>query len=61
MPEPKKIDTGKKQLSERKWIEGVLTNAQSRRWYGTIKIELKKGLIDLVYLEETLKPPIDPS
>ena len=48
-----------KQQTQFQWIKGHLTSAQNRKWYGKITIEIKKGLIDLVRLEETLKPPQD--
>jgi hypothetical protein len=56
MPKPNN-DTPQVQLSQRKWVEGLLVSAQNRQWFGTITIEIKKGVIDLVRSEETLKPP----
>ena len=50
----------RKQLQHRQWIEGLLTSAQKRNWFGTITIDFKRGVIDLVHCEETLKPPSDP-
>jgi hypothetical protein len=47
------------QQTERRWVEGLLVSAQKREWFGTIRIEIKRGMIDLVASEETLKPPTD--
>lgn len=46
-----------KQRSERQWIEGLIVSAQERGWFGTIKIEVKRGRVHLVTAEQTLKPP----
>lgn len=43
--------------SQVKWVEGLLVSAQKRKWFGKITIDIKRGLIDLVKSEETLKPP----
>ena len=53
----KNPDVLRKQRTERQWIEGLLVSAQNRRWYGKITIEIKCGMIDLVWTGETLKPP----
>lgn len=45
------------QATQRKWVEGLLVSAQNRGWYGTISIKIKKGMIDVVLSEESLKPP----
>ena len=47
----------KKQQSQLKWIQGLLVSAQNRKWFGKITIEVKRGMIDLVRSEESLKPP----
>jgi hypothetical protein len=49
----------RKQEGEVQWIKGMLVSAQKRGWFGKITIEIKKGMIDLVRSEETLKPPLD--
>jgi len=46
-----------KQRSDRQWIEGIIVSAQERGWFGTITIEVKKGMVYLVKAEQTLKPP----
>ena len=46
------------QDSQRQWVEGLLVSAQRRGWYGKITIEIKRGMIDLVRSEETMKPPL---
>jgi len=47
----------RKQEEQLHWVNGLLTSAQMRRWYGKITIEIKNGMIDMVRSEETLKPP----
>ena len=47
----------RKQAEEINWIKGLLTSAQHRGWFGKITVEIKRGMIDLVRHEETLKPP----
>lgn len=49
-----------KQRSERQWIEGLIVSAQERKWFGTITIEVKRGMVHLVKAEQTLKPPSPP-
>ena len=46
-----------KQATQRKWVEGLLVSAQNRSWYGKITIEIKRGFVDIVRSEETMKPP----
>lgn len=46
-----------KHRNHRQWIEGLLVSAQDREWFGTITIEVKRGTINLVRSEQTLKPP----
>ena len=46
-----------KQEEELRWVNGLLVSAQKRGWFGTITVEIKKGMIDMVRSEETLKPP----
>ncbi len=57
MLEKNSLEKKHKQVTQRKWVEGLLVSAQNRKWYGTITIEIKSGYIDLVRSEETLKPP----
>jgi len=47
----------RQQEEDRNWIEGLLVSAQKRRWFGTMTIEVKNGLVSLIRNEETLKPP----
>jgi len=47
----------RKQEEQLHWIKGLLVSSQKRRWFGKITIEIKRGMIDLVRSEETLKPP----
>ena len=47
----------KKQRNQRKWVDGILASAQDRQWFGTITIEIKRGMIHQVGQLETLKPP----
>ena len=47
----------RKQQTQRNWVDGLLVSAQNRNWFGKITIEIKKGMIDLVKSEESLKPP----
>ena len=47
----------KLQKEHRNWINGLLTSAQKREWYGKITVEFKRGEIDLVRSEQTMKPP----
>jgi len=44
-----------KQRDQLQWVQAILTSAQSRGWYGKITIEVKRGVVDLVRCEETLK------
>lgn len=53
-------DREQKQLEERRWLDGLLVSAQKRDWYGTITIEIKKGMIHQAGCEQTLKPPSSP-
>ena len=58
---PERIENPKvkeEHKSQRQWIEGLLVSAQKRQWFGKITIEIKRGIIDLVRSEESLKPPI---
>jgi len=57
MPDLKDVKTVRKQANQRQWVEGLLVSAQKREWFGKITIEIKRGLIDMVRSEETLKPP----
>lgn len=43
------------QQEERRRVEALLVSAQQGRWFGTITIQFKEGVIDLVRREETLK------
>lgn len=54
----KNLSILKKQKKQLEWVKGLLMQAQGRKWFGTITIEIKNGMIDLVRNEETLKPPI---
>lgn len=45
------------QKEERQWVDSLLVSAQSRGWFGNITIKIKRGMIDVVCREETLKPP----
>lgn len=54
-----KTEEEQRQASQCKWLEGLLADAQKRKWFGTISIKLKRGMIDVVLLEESLKPPAD--
>ncbi|MFA5089333.1 MAG: hypothetical protein WC552_09915 [Candidatus Omnitrophota bacterium] len=47
------------QQSHRQWVDGLLVSAQNRKWFGKITIEIRRGMIDLVKQEESLKPPSD--
>ncbi len=49
----------RRQRDDRQWVNGLLTSAQKRGWYGKITIEIRKGDISLVKSEESLKPPRD--
>lgn len=49
----------KEQEVHRKWVEGLLVSAQKRKWFGTITIEIKRGMISMARCEETLKPPVE--
>lgn len=46
-----------KQNTQRQWVNGLLVSAQKRNWYGNLTIEIKRGFIDIVRSEETMKPP----
>ena len=52
-------DRTSKQKTQLKWVEGLLVSAQNREWYGKITIEIKRGMIDVLINEESLKPPKD--
>lgn len=41
----------------RRWIDGLVSSAQQRNWHGKIEIHFKKGQVDKVLTEESLKPP----
>jgi len=45
------------QRSDRKWVDELIASAQRRGWFGTITLEMKKGVINLVGCLETKKPP----
>jgi len=47
----------KKQESQLQWVNGLLVSAQKRSWFGKITIEIKRGMVDVVRSEESLKPP----
>lgn len=57
LPEDKKLKTAQKQKTQRQWVDGLLVSAQNRDWFGKITIEIKRGMIDVVISEESLKPP----
>ena len=59
MAEIKNPKVIQQQEEERRWIDGILVSAQKRRWFGTIRIEIKNGMVNLLRSEETLKPPRD--
>lgn len=61
MPETMNPRVVNRQLTQRKWVEGLLVSAQNRQWFGRITIEIKRGMIHLVSQEETLKPPAEPT
>jgi len=46
-----------RQSTQLQWVNGLLVSAQKRHWFGKITIEIKRGLIDVVRSEESLKPP----
>jgi hypothetical protein len=46
-----------RQRGQRLWVDGLLVSAQKRDWFGRITIEIKRGLIDVVKSEQSLKPP----
>ena len=46
-----------KSRTDRQWIEGLLVTAQEREWFGSITIELKRGVVDVAKLVESMKPP----
>lgn len=50
-------DVQKKNLEDRRWVQGLLVLAEQRKWYGTLGIEFKAGKILLVHKDETIKPP----
>jgi len=55
MSENKKLE--QQQKDQRKWLDSIIQGAQNRNWFGSITIEIKRGMINLVRSEETLKPP----
>ncbi len=59
MPREENPKVLERQNGQRKWVEGLLVSAQKREWYGKITIEIKKGMIDKVLNEESLKPPTE--
>ena len=59
MPNDRAINKEKRQKAHRQWVEGLLVSAQKRDWYGKIIIDIKRGEVDIVARQETLKPPID--
>ncbi len=56
MEQPKPA-TLKEQKFNRQWVDSLFQEAQNRKWFGNITVEIKKGMIKLVRSEETLKPP----
>jgi len=54
---PRSPERLEQQKAEREWVESILASAQSREWFGTITIEMKRGRIHLLVNRETLKPP----
>jgi len=57
VPEEYPSNVEQRQLSQRQWVNGLLVTAQKRDWFGTITIEIKRGMIDKIRKEESLKPP----
>ncbi len=53
------VSTVNKQDAQREWVNGLIVSAQKRGWYGKIVIEVKRGMIDVVIKEESLKPPCE--
>lgn len=53
----KRDDLIQRQEMHLQWVQSLLTSAQNRDWFGTITIEVKRGVIDLVKTEQTFKPP----
>jgi len=52
-----KLTVEEKQQEQLRWLYAQLVSAQKRQWFGNINIQIKKGMIDLVDIHETLKPP----
>ena len=52
-----RVKKGKRQDTDRVWVETLLREAQDAKWYGRLIIEVKKGEVVLATREETLKPP----
>jgi hypothetical protein len=48
-----------KQNNQLQWLKALVMSAQNRDWYGSITIEIKRGMIDKVMKVESLKPPCD--
>ena len=46
----------RKQEEQLHWVNGLLTSAQMRRWYGKITIEIKNGMIDICLLYTSPSP-----
>jgi len=57
VPRAESLKRLKRHQAQRKWVEGLLVSAQQREWYGIISIKIKRGMIDVVLSEESLKPP----
>ena len=55
MPAKDKLE--EKQRADRQWIEGLLVSAQKRNWYGDLHIKFKRGMVDIVSANKTMKPP----
>jgi hypothetical protein len=55
----KNPDTLRKQENELDWLVNILKSVQKRGWYGTVAINFKRGMIDLLEKNETVKPPIN--
>lgn len=57
----KNREVEKKKEEQRLWLlehlNGLLTSADKRDWFGKISIDIKRGMIDMVRVEKTVKPP----
>ena len=61
MPRGDNSEAERRHERERKWLEELLSEVQGQEWYGKMTITVKKGFVDAVLKEESLKPPIKPS